>query len=156
MGNRFKGLMTATIAAGAVGGVFLLSAIGTEGQAPARGAAPAPAGRGAAQPAARGAARTKRPAAETGMLLPAVCVHLAAIELLALVLVAEDVERRGDAFELLFRGRVVLVRIGVVLLGQLAEGLADVIRRGRPGHPEFKIRIARQEPLASGIHRRLR
>jgi len=90
------------------------------------------------------------------MLIAAVGVHLAAVELLALVLVADDVERRRDALELLLGGVVAGIRVGMVLLGQLSEGLADVIRRGRPGHTEFKIRIARQEPLASGIRRRTR
>jgi hypothetical protein len=62
MGIRFKGLITATVAAAAVGAVFSLAAIRTAGQAPAgRGAAPA--GRGAAgqAPAARGAATGRVP-----------------------------------------------------------------------------------------------
>src|SRR5205823_698474 len=66
MGIRFKGLMSGTLTAVAVGAVFSLAAIQIAGQAPAgrgqapagRGAAPA---RGAAQPAARGAASGRVP-----------------------------------------------------------------------------------------------
>jgi len=63
MGNRLKGVITATFAAGAAAAVFSLSGINTSGQAPAgRGAAPAaPAGQRAAQPAARGAATGRVP-----------------------------------------------------------------------------------------------
>lgn len=59
MRNRYKGLMTAAIAAGVMAAVFSFGAVGTSGQAPA-GRGPAPAGRGAAQPAARGGANTGR------------------------------------------------------------------------------------------------
>jgi hypothetical protein len=58
MAIRYKGVITAALAAVAVGTVFSAAVIRTAGQTPAgrgRGAAQ-PAGRGAAQPAARGAA----------------------------------------------------------------------------------------------------
>ncbi len=63
MGNRSRSVITAALAALAVGTVFSVAAIRTAGQAPAgRGAAGrGAAGRGAAQPAARGAATGRVP-----------------------------------------------------------------------------------------------
>ena len=71
-------------------------------------------------------------------------VDLAAVELLALVLVADQVEGGGDAFELLLGGLVALVLVGVVLFGQLAEGATDLVRAGRARHAEFLIGVLRQ------------
>ena len=59
--------------------------------------------------------------------LAPVGVDLAAVELLALLLVAEDVEGGADALEPLLGGLVAGVLVGMELLGELAERLADLV-----------------------------
>jgi hypothetical protein len=64
------------------------------------------------------------------MGLPAVGVELASVEFSPLVFVAEDVERRADPFKPVFRFGVSGIAVRVVLLGEFAKRLADVIRAG--------------------------
>ena len=56
----------------------------------------------------------------------------AGIELGALVLVAQDVIGGGNFLELLLRAGIAGMLVGMMLLGQVAEGLLDVGFRRRP------------------------
>ena len=66
----------------------------------------------------------------------AVGVDLAAIELLALVLVADDLVGRVDLGKARSRLRIVLVVVRVVLLGELAIGTLDRRSAGARGTPK--------------------
>src|SRR5262249_3417351 len=76
-------------------------------------------------------------------------VDLAAIELLALVLVAEDLVRSVDLGEALGCLRVVLVAVGMMLLGELAIGALDRGSVGAPRHPQDLIGVAHPSRLPS-------
>src|SRR5262249_22636020 len=86
-------------------------------------------------------------AAEAAENLPAVRVDLAGVELLALLLVAEQVEGGGDALELLLRRLVPGIGVGVMLLGELAERAAQLIRAGGARDAEFQVGVLRQAGL---------
>src|SRR5271165_5630738 len=60
---------------------------------------------------------------------------------LALLGIAEDVVGLGERFELLLRGLVPGIHVGVILASQLAEGLANVLRRGSLLDPENPVVI---------------
>ena len=70
---------------------------------------------------------------------------------LALAQVVERVERRLDLLELLLRGVVIGMEIGVVLPRQFPVGLADILGRCRPRHPERLVMIVSHQapPLSS-------
>src|SRR5215470_11019586 len=69
-------------------------------------------------------------------------VDLAAVERLALRLVAEDLVGRVEFGELHRRLGIVLVGVGMQLLGQLAVGLFDVVLARRPRHPQNLVGVA--------------
>ena len=89
-----------------------------------------------AEPA--GAARAKT--LEAARL--AVGADLATVELGALVGVADDFVGRVDLGELFLRLGIVLVLVGVVFLGELAEGLLDLVRARALRHAEYVVWIA--------------
>ena len=72
-------------------------------------------------------------------------VELSGVVLLALVRVADDVEGRADALELLLGGLVARIGVGMVLLGELAERLAELVVARAPGNAKFLVGVARQE-----------
>src|SRR6185295_14319671 len=74
-------------------------------------------------------------------------VDLAAIELLALVLVADDLVGRIDLGKTLRCLRIVLVAVGVMLLGELAVGTLDRRSAGAPRHPQDLIGVAHTSGL---------
>ncbi len=76
--------------------------------------------------------------------LAAIRVDLAAVELLALLLVAQDVEGGADPLEPLLGLLVARVLIGVQLLGELAERLADLVGARTTGNAQLLIWILRQ------------
>ncbi len=101
-----------------------------------------------ALPAALEAARERAPGAERAFAraeaahgLAPVRIDLAGVVLLALVLVAEDVERGRHLLEALLGRLVAGVLVRVQLLGQLAERLADLVGAGAPRHAEFLIKV---------------
>src|SRR6202167_4638802 len=100
---------------------------------------------GGAPPRPRGAPR------KTLAARLAVGVDFAAIELLALVLVADDFVGRIQLGKTRCGFRVVLVVVGVMLLGELAIGALD--RRGAcaPRHPQDLIGVAHPLRLLQGI-----
>jgi hypothetical protein len=59
----------------------------------------------------------------------------------ALLLVAEHVEGGGDVLELLLRLLVARVDVRVVLLGELAVGLLDLVVAGRLGDAERCVEV---------------
>src|SRR6185436_1665015 len=77
-------------------------------------------------------------------------VDLAAVELLALVLVADDLVGRIDLRKARSRLRIVLVAIGVMLLGELAVGTLDRRSAGAPRHPQDLIGVAHPSDLLHG------
>src|SRR5690606_29945876 len=77
--------------------------------------------------AAAGAAPAPEAAAEPAHGLAPVGVDLAGVELAPLLGVPQQVEGRADPLELLFGGLVARVGVGVVLLRQGAERLADLL-----------------------------
>ena len=89
-------------------------------------------------PEPAGAARAE--ALETARL--AVGADLAAIELAALFRVADDLVGRIDLGELLLRLGIVLVLVGMVFLGEFAEGLLDLIRARALGNTQYVVRIS--------------
>src|SRR6185437_6458506 len=93
-----------------------------------------------------GAAATGK-AGETRLALG---VDLAAVELLALVLVAEDFIGGVDFGEALGRLRIVLVAVRVVFLGELAIGALDRRSIGTPRHPQDLIGVAHPSRLLQG------
>ena len=121
-----------------------------------RRAAPAAARRGAAEsvrppgealeialaPAERTCARPAAEAFEALEARLALGVDLAAVERLALVVVADDLVGAVELGELVGRLRVLLVGVRVQLLGELAIGLLDVFRARRLGHPQHLIGVA--------------
>jgi hypothetical protein len=68
-------------------------------------------------------------------------VDLAAVELGALVLVAEQVVGARRRREFLGRLRIVLVAIGMQLLGELAIGLLDLGLARAAGYTECRIGV---------------
>src|SRR5665213_503505 len=99
------------------------------------------------------AART-RVAAARKALKPwlAVGIDLAAIELLALVLVADDLVGRVQLGKPLRSLRIVLVAVRVVLLGELAIGALDRRSVGAPRHPQDLIGVAHRHVSFRGNH----
>ena len=81
--------------------------------------------------------------AEAPELLAAVGVDLAPVELLALLLVAQNVEGGGDALEPVLGRRVAGVLVRMEFLGQLPERLADLVLTGAPRHAQFLVGITR-------------
>src|ERR1700730_4252418 len=77
-------------------------------------------------------------------------IDLAAIELLALVLVADDLVGRVQLGKARRRFRIVLVGIGVMLLGELAIGALDRRSAGAPRHPQDLIGVAHPSRLLHG------
>src|SRR5258707_12262646 len=77
-------------------------------------------------------------------------VDFAAVELLALVLVADDLVGRIDLGEPRSSFRIVLVVVGVMLLGKLAIGALDRRRAGAPRHPQDLIGVAHPSSLLYG------
>src|SRR5947209_4538803 len=69
-------------------------------------------------------------------------VDVAAVESLALVLVAENLVGRIDLGELRRRSRVFLVRVGMQLLRQAAERFLDLLRARFLGHPQNLVGVA--------------
>ena len=72
----------------------------------------------------------------------AIGVNLAGIEFGALVLVAQHVIGRGQFLETLLGFLVAGMGVGMVLLGQAAEGLFDLGLRGALGHAQSLVGIA--------------
>jgi hypothetical protein len=72
----------------------------------------------------------------------AIGVDLAAIELLALVLVADDLVGGIDLGKARGRLRIVLVVVGMMFLGELAIGALDRRSAGAPRHPQDLIGVA--------------
>src|ERR1700730_1168562 len=77
-------------------------------------------------------------------------VDFAAIELLALVLVADDLVGRVELGKTLRSLRIVLVAVGVMLLGELAIGALDGRSTGAPLHPQDLIGVAHPSGLLHG------
>ena len=77
-------------------------------------------------------------------------VDFAAVELLALVLVADDLVGRIDLGKPRRGFRIVLVVVGVMLLGKLAIGALDRRRAGAPRHPQDLIGVAHPSGLLYG------
>src|SRR6185436_17566291 len=77
-------------------------------------------------------------------------VDLAAIELLALVLVADDLVGGIDLGKACSRLRIVLGVVGVMLLGELAIGTLDRRSAGAPRHPQDLIGVAHPSGLLQG------
>jgi hypothetical protein len=100
-----------------------------------------------------GAAGTAARAAATGKALKAGLafgVDFAAVELLAFVVVADDLVGRVDLGKP-FRGLgIVLVAGGVMLLGELAVGTLDRRSAGAPRHPQDLIGVAHPSRLLHG------
>src|SRR6516164_1265671 len=96
----------------------------------------------------RAAARTA--AGKTGEARLALGVDLAAVELLALVLVAQNLVGGIDLGESRRRLRVVLVRVGMVFLRKLAIGALDRRSVGAPRHPQDLIGVAHYSRLHQG------
>src|SRR5664279_3202914 len=91
-----------------------------------------------------------RPRIATGKTLEArlaLGVDFAAIELLALVLVADDLVGRVQLGKARLGFRIVLVGIGVMLLGKLAIGALDRRSAGAPRHPQDLIGVAHPSRL---------
>jgi len=84
-------------------------------------------------------------------LLASVGVDLAAVELLPLFLVAEQVEGGGDPLEPLIGRRIAGVLVGMQFLGELAERLLDFVRACAPRNAQFRCRDRppRRMPLRS-------
>src|SRR5712672_632700 len=80
----------------------------------------------------------------------AIGVDFAAVELLALVLVADDLVGRIDLGEPRRSFRIVLVVVGVMFLGKLAIGALDRRRAGAPRHPQDLIGVAHPSGLLYG------
>ena len=94
--------------------------------------------------AARAATAAAREALETDL---AVGIDLAAVELLALFLVAEDFIGRVHFRKPLGGFRIVLVGVGMMLLGELAKGTLDRRSTGAPLHPQDLIGVAHPSSL---------
>src|SRR3954453_11554571 len=77
-------------------------------------------------------------------------IDLAAVELLALVLVADDLVGRIDFGKARGGLRIVLVVVWVVLLGELAIGVLDRRSAGAPRHPQDLIGVAHPSRLLHG------
>jgi hypothetical protein len=77
-------------------------------------------------------------------------IDLAAVELLALVLVADDLVGRIDLGKTVRSLRIVLVAVGVMLLGELAIGALDRRSTGAPRHPQDLIGVAHPSNLLHG------
>src|SRR5271166_1683295 len=67
---------------------------------------------------------------------------------LALLGLAENVIRLGERLELLLRGLVARVHVGMVFARKFAERLADLLRRSRLLHPENRVIVF----LVRGCH----
>src|SRR5260370_10431204 len=77
-------------------------------------------------------------------------VDFAAVELLALGLVADDLVGRVELGKTLRGLRIVLVAVGVMLLGELAIGALDRRSAGAPLHPQDLIGVAHPSRLLHG------
>src|SRR6185369_2261575 len=80
----------------------------------------------------------------------AIGVDLAAVELLALVLVAHDLVGGIDLGKARSRLRIVLVVVRVMLLGKLAIGTLDRRGAGAPRHPQDLIGVTHPSGLLHG------
>src|SRR4029077_16839185 len=74
----------------------------------------------------------------------------APVELLALVLVANDLIGRVDLGKARGSLRIVLVGVGMMLLGELAVGTLDRRSAGAPLHPQDLIGVAHPSRLLHG------
>src|SRR5262249_51443 len=84
-------------------------------------------------------------------------VDLAAVELLALVLVAQNLVGRIELGKARRRLRIALVAVGVMLLGELAKSALDGRSAGAPRHPQALIGVATpSNPLSGNRVRRMR
>src|SRR6202035_1709834 len=100
---------------------------------------------------AAGAGATARVAAGKALKARlALGVDLAAIERLALVLVAQDLVGRVQLGKARLGFRIVLVGVGVMLLGELAIGALDRRSAGAPRHPQDLIGVAHPSRLLQG------
>jgi hypothetical protein len=77
-------------------------------------------------------------------------VDLAAIELLALCLIADDFIGGVQLGKTRGRFRIVLVGVGVMFLGKLAIGALDRRSAGAPRHPQDLIGVAHSSRLLQG------
>jgi hypothetical protein len=100
--------------------------------------------------AARSGAAARVAAAKALEARLALGIDLAAVELLALVLVAEDLVRRVELGKALGGLRIALVAVGVMLLGGLAKSALDGRSAGAPRHPQDLIGVAHPSNLLIG------
>jgi hypothetical protein len=75
--------------------------------------------------------------------------HAAGVVLLALVLVGQDRVRLLDLLEALLGGRVIGVRVGVVLTRKLAVGLLDLLLRGPLLDAQGVVVVVRHYPSSA-------
>jgi len=100
--------------------------------------APAALPRACARAAAPGVAKTF----EAGVARLALRIDLAAVELRALVRVAQNLIGAVELGELLLRLRVGGVLVRMQFLGEAPIGFLDVLGRGRLGHAKNRVGIA--------------
>src|ERR1700722_7302175 len=79
-------------------------------------------------------------------------INLAAVELLALVGIANDLVGRIQFGETSGGLRIVRVGVGGILLGKLAKGALDRRSAGTPRHPQDLIGVAHPSVLLQGKH----
>jgi hypothetical protein len=99
--------------------------------------------------AAGGTSLPRTPAKAAEGLAP-VGVDLAGVELPALLGVAQDVEGGADLLEALLGGGIAGIGVGMVLLGELAEGLPDIVGPGAAGNAEHLVGISRHGVTSAG------
>jgi len=92
------------------------------------------------------AARLAAEALETGLALT---IDLAAVERLALLVVADDFVSRVQFGKTRRRLGVVLVGVGMQLLGELAEGGLDLRLARALGHPQNGVGVTHPWQLPS-------
>src|SRR5262249_62427481 len=114
-------------------------------------AEPGAAAAGAAEAAGKDRLEILRPKTAAGLAAEsleavearlAVGTDLAAVERLALAVVAQDLVGAVELAEALRRLRIAFVGVRVQLLGELAIGALDGRRIGRPRHPQYVIGVA--------------
>src|SRR5215218_6593774 len=116
----------------------------------AAGAGAAAAAEGVGFEASRPGAPARAAARKTLKARLALGVDLAAVELLAPVLAADDLVGRVDLGKPLRGLRITLVVVGVMLLGELAIGTLDRRSAGAPRHPQDLIGVAHTSRLLHG------
>src|SRR5262249_9140595 len=77
-------------------------------------------------------------------------IDLAGVEAPALLGVGQDLVGLGDFLELGLGCLVARIEVRMMLLGELAEGLADLLVRGGPAHPQDGIGIAHVPKYCAG------